>query len=525
MYPMTPTLTEEMTKIIETGAKANEVTRADFIQMLIDKHDTLPMIEGVAYYLNDNSFIKKKEKFLIKSGVKVADVEGLKANNKISHAWHKLLVDQKTQYLVGKAMTFSSDDKQLGKNIDELADERFDDTMNELVKSASNKGVEHLHPFINEDGEFDYVIFPAEEVILIYDEKRNRDVEAALRYYPILDDKGEVVKIKAEWYTKTQVHYYESFNGEFVPDVTEPENPASHFTYNDKGFGWGRVPVIPFYNNSEAVNDLKFYKDHIDEYDKIVSGLADTFDETQELIWILKGYDGQDLDEFMTNVLYYRAIKTSEDGGVDTKSVEVPISSASQHLDRLEESIYTFGQGVNTKTDKFGNNPTGVALKFLYSLLDLKANQMERKFRAALSEFFWFYVEYLDMAGKGSYDVKSIDMTFNRTMITNEAEKAEIAQNSLGIISRETTVENHPWSKQDEMDRIKKEEDEYTRNMRPNTSTATGTSTQSSRSSSTTEEGTTETCPECNGKGKITSPTTNKTITCPTCRGDGVIAV
>jgi len=525
MYPMTPTLTEEMTKIIEAGAKANEVTTADFIQMLIDKHDTLPMAEGVAYYLNDNSVIQKKVKYMIQQGKKVPDMDGLKANNKIAHAWHKLLVDQKTQYLVGKAMTFSSDDKALSNHIDELADERFDDTMNELVKRASNKGVEFLHPFINEDGEFDYVIFPAEEVILIKDEKRQRDVEAALRYYPILNEQGEEETVKAEWYTKTHVYYYEKVNGEFVPDVTEEENPASHFEYAGKGYGWGKVPIIPFYNNSEAVNDLKFYKDHIDEYDKIVSGLADTFDETQELIWILKGYEGQDLDEFMANLLYYRAIKTSEDGGVDTKSVEVPISSASQHLDRLEESIYTFGQGVNTKTDKFGNNPTGVALKFLYSLLDLKANQMERKFRAALSEFFWFYVEYLGMAGKGNYDVKSIDMTFNRTMITNEAEKADMAQTSLGIISRQTIVENHPWSKQDEMDRIQKEEDEYARSMRPNSSSATGTGSRSSSSSATPDEGETETCPECNGKGVITSPTTDKTVTCPECRGDGVIAV
>jgi SPP1 family phage portal protein len=470
MYPMTPTLTEEMNKIIENGARANEVTNADFIQLLIDKHDTLPMIEGVAYYLNDNSAIQKKEKFLIRKGVKIADINGLKANNKIAHAWHKLLVDQKTQYLVGKALTFSSDDTALSKHIDELADERFDDTMNELVKNASNKGVEFLHPFINEDREFDYVIFPAEEVILIKDEKRQRDVEAALRYYPIYNDNGEVETIKAEWYTKTHVHYYEQVNGSFVLDMSIEDNPASHFYYADKGYPWNRVPVIPFYNNSESVNDLKFYKDHIDEYDKIVSGLADTFEETQELIWILKGYDGQDLDEFMQNLLYYRAIKTDTEGGVDTKSVEVPIESASKHLDRLEESIYTFGQGVNTKTDKFGNNPTGVALKFLYSLLDLKANQMERKFRAALSEFLWFYVEYLDIANKGTYDVKSIDMTFNRTMITNEAEKASMAQTSLGVISRETIVENHPWSKQDEMDRIKneqQEQNEYLNNQYP----------------------------------------------------------
>jgi SPP1 family phage portal protein len=523
---MTPTLTEEMTQIIEEGAKANKVTTADFVQLFIDKHLNLvmPMVEGTAYYLNDNSVIKKKAKFLIQNEQKVPDLEGLKANNKISHAWHKLLVDQKTQYLVGNAITFSAEDPTLGDLIDDLADERFDDTMNELVKHASNKGVEYLHPFINEEGEFDYVIFPAEETILIYDEKRQRDVEAALRYYPVYNEKGEEETIKAEWYTKTHVHYYEKLNDKFVLDMSVENNPASHFEIGEQGYGWGRVPVIPFKNNSESVNDLKFYKDHIDEYDKIISSLADTFEETQELIWILKGYDGQNLDEFIQNLLYYRAIKTDENGGVDTKSVEVPISSASQYLDRLEENIYTFGQGVNTKTDKFGNNPTGVALKFLYNLLDLKANQMERKFRAALSEFLWFYIEYLGMTGKGDYDVKSIDMTLNRSIIANEAERVDMAANSKGIISDQTIVENHPWSKQDELMRMQKEQDEYARSMRPATSTADANKQLSSSSSQTGGEKT-ETCPECNGKGMITSVTTKKTVTCPSCRGDGVITV
>nr|WGD74466.1 phage portal protein [Bacillus subtilis] len=59
----------------------------------------------------------------------------------------------------------------------------------------------------------------------------------------------------------------------------------------------------------------------------------------------------------------------------------MPIDSANTHLDRLEENIYRFGQGVNNNPDKVGNSPTNVAIKNLYSLLDLKANEAERKFR------------------------------------------------------------------------------------------------------------------------------------------------
>jgi SPP1 family phage portal protein len=124
---------------------------------------------------------------------------------------------------------------------------------------------------------------------------------------------------------------------------------------------------------------------------------------------------------------------------------------------------------VNTRTDNFGNSPSGVALKFLYSLLDLKANHTERKFRKALSEFFWFFTEYLSISGQGTYDPDDIKMTFNRTMITNDAEKVTMAKDSVGIISKKTIVAHHPWvdDVDAEEEQIKKEQDEYAANLPP----------------------------------------------------------
>ncbi|WP_413770405.1 phage portal protein, partial [Vibrio vulnificus] len=82
-----------------------------------------------------------------------------------------------------------------------------------------------------------------------------------------------------------------------------------------------------------------------------------------------------------TNLRHYKAVGVSGDGGLEMKSAEIPMDSANSHLDRLEENIYRFGQGVNNNPDKVGNSPTNVAIKNLYSLLDLKANEAERKFR------------------------------------------------------------------------------------------------------------------------------------------------
>jgi SPP1 family phage portal protein len=468
-WPWEPTETEDIIALINASAQQirTDPVNGEALQKIIDEYDTSDMRKGVEYYFNDND-INRRAKTYYKDGVKVTDNEGIKPNNRIPHNWHKLLVDQKTQYLVGKPITFSSDNATLAELVTDLANEDFDDTMNELVKNASNKGKEWLHPYIDDNGKFQYVIMPAETIIPIYDGTLARNLKYVIHHYTTVDEDGNNVE-KAEIYDSTQIYYYIKQDNGWIMDFSEEENPASHFYLNDTGYGWDRVPFVCFKNNEECINDLTFYKALIDEYDKRVSDLSNTFEDAQELIYILKGYEGQSLSEFMENLRFYRAVNVDSEGGMDTKAVDVPIDSSDKHLNRLEESIYTFGQGVNTRTDNFGNSPSGVALKFLYSLLDLKANHTERKFRKALSEFFWFFTEYLSISGQGTYDPDDIKMTFNRTMITNDAEKVTMAKDSVGIISKKTIVAHHPWvdDVDAEEEQIKKEQDEYAANLPP----------------------------------------------------------
>lgn len=451
MYPMTPTETEKIGKQLEPKKPDEKL-----IQELIEKHDTTKIMEGIRYYENENDILQRK-RYAVIDGVKTIDEN--KPNNRIPHGWHKLLVDQKTAYLVGQPINFATKDENLLHYINEYLGEKFDDIANELVKNASNKGKEWLHPYIDENGEFDYVITPAEQCIPIYEDKRQTKLQHMIRYYPIILDDKEVIQV--ELWSKQDVTYYIFHEKKLMFDMTEAVNPAPHFYFihNDQetGYGWGKVPFIPFRNNEQEKSDLHYYKELIDAFDLMVSDNQNSFEEIQELIYVLRGYEGQDLGEFMRNLKYYKAINVDGDGGVDTIQAEVPMTSIDSHLDRLEESIFTFGQGVNTNTDKFGNAPSGIALKFLYSLLDLKTDILERKFRVGLQELIWFLCEYLSMSGLGEFDYKSVSFTFKRSMITNDLENAQIAQQSKGIISDETIVANHPWvdNLELEMDRLK----------------------------------------------------------------------
>lgn len=445
------THTDELIRYIEQNAP----TPSEIIKELCDSFDPSHMHEGVRYYKGESDILNRKI-YTYEDGEKVIDTEA--TNEKVVSGFHKILVDQKTAYLVGEPMVFGSrsDNQEHLDLLQELIGERWEDTIPELIKGASNKGLEWLHPFVNEEGEFDYMIIPAEQLIPIYDYSKRKKLVAAIRFYQLDDN-----VTKLELWTSDDVTYYEMINGQIYLDATVEVNPAPHFTDVEgaEWKSWGRVPFIKFANNEEELSDLHFYKSIIDAYDLLVSDAQNTLSDMQSLVWALVGYEGEKLDEFMANLKRYKAIKLDTDGDVKTIRAEVPVDSYKTQIDILKENIYAFGQGVNPSPDIIGDAPSGVALTNLYSLLDMKASILERKFTLALREFMWFIGEYVRQANLGEFDYRDITFTFNKMLLTNESEIIDMAQKSQGIISKTTILENHPWVKDvaQEMTRIEEE--------------------------------------------------------------------
>lgn len=430
------THTEELIEFLE--ANAPSPTPTAFVKRIYDAFTTTEILKGVDYYLNKND-IKQRQIYSYRDGKRIVDIEA--KNERIPSGFHKILVDQKTAYLAGEPMSFSSrsEDKKSLEVIEELVGEKWEDTLPELIKNASNKGKEWLHPFINEDGNFDYMIIPAESFIPISNTKTGKLV-AGIRFY---DESEEVIKL--EVWTATDVTYYILTNNEVVLDDAEEMNPAPHFMKGEQWGTWDRVPFIEFANNNERLSDLIFYKDAVDAYDTLVSDAQNTLEDMQSLIWALKGYTGEDLGEFMDNLKCYKAVSLDLEGGLETIRAEVPVEAYQLQTEKLKENIFAFGQGVNPSPDIIGNAPSGVALTNLYSLLDMKASILERKFTLALREFMWFIAEYCNISGRESFDYRDISFTFNKMLLTNEAEIIDMAQKSQGIVSQTTILENHPW--------------------------------------------------------------------------------
>ncbi|WP_446935916.1 phage portal protein [Lysinibacillus fusiformis] len=455
------THTEELNEHINNNAPKT----TDEIKELYDNFDTSKMVEGVKYYGVDNK-INERKIYTYQDEVKVVDKDAI--NSKIPSGFHKILVDQKVAYLVGEPMVFGSksDNKQQLELLEEIIGEQWEDTITEIVKGASNKGREWLHVFVNEDGNFDYMVIPAENFIPIYDYSKRKKLGAGIRFYSLTEK-----VIKFEVYDDETVTYYEMIDGELTLDANVEVNPAPHFTDAEgiSGMGWSKVPFIPFLNNSEELSDLHFYKEIVDNYDLLVSDAQNTLLDMQALIFALRGYEGESLAEFMMNLKRYKAVSLDENGGIDTIKAEVPVEAYKTQKNTLKEDLFMFGQGVNPSPDIIGNAPSGVALENLYSLLDMKASMFERKATLALREFMWFIQTYCELAKKGQFDYRDVTFTFNKLLLTNEAEIIQMARDSDGLISKATIRENHPWVKDaaQEEERMEREEKLYGRDLPP----------------------------------------------------------
>lgn len=437
-------------RIVE-AIKPQYETQEEMIVRLINDHkqNINDITIGQRYYDKKSDILDIKAKLDADGNV---DID--KPDWRITTNFHQNLVDQKVGYTVGNPVTLSCDNEKATKQLDEFFDNRWDNKLIDILTAASNKGIEWLQPYIDEQGEFKLFRVPAEQAIPIWTDKEREKLQAFIRFYTLNDEE------KVEYWTETEVTYYVKEYEQLIPDYYHGENNVQpHFN----GGNWGKVPFIPFKNNPEEISDIHMYKTIIDAIDKRLSDTQNMFDESAELIYILKGYEGEDLKEFMRNLKYYKAINVDGDnGGVDTIQVEVPVSSTKEYLELMRAYLMEFGQAVDFQTDKFGNSPSGIALKFLYGNLDLKANKLRNKTQVAIQELLEYVIDFHDI----KVDVKDIEIVFNYNRMMNELEQSQIGAQSQ-YLSKETLVTNHPWvtDPSAELDRMEQEHIEYQEQM------------------------------------------------------------
>jgi len=458
-----PTLTDEIIEIIEAGA-SGALTLEQIIKLEIDEwmasNERLLMLTGQRYYEGDADILGRKRMIVGEDG-KLIEAKNL-ANNKLVHNFVRKLVDQKVGYLLGLPLTVQTTNEEYQQLLNEIFDRSFMRLLKNLGKEEINKGKAWLLVYYDQDGRLSFKQIPSEEVIPLWRDAAHTELDAVIRVYEVETFEGVTKRIvtKVEFWNRDGIFRYVYEDGILIPDVEAGEY-APHVMLdrgdgNAEGYNWERVPFVCFKYNDEEQPLVKFVKSLVDDYDKHTSDNSNNLEDLPNSIYVLRNYDGTDLGEFRRNLSIFRAVKVSDDGGVDTINLNINVEAHKTHIEQLRKDIYEFGRGVDTQSERFGGDKSGVALKFLYADLDMDCNIIETEFQASLEQLRWFVDQHLANTIGADYSGEQVDIIFNRDIIINESDVINNAKASVGIISDETIIANHPWvtNVQAELERI-----------------------------------------------------------------------
>lgn len=449
--------------IIRRGSNSG-LTEIEFlereIQAWLTSEKRNMMLAGKRYYDGEHDILNKQRQAVDANG-NTRTVTGL-PNNRIIDNRYAELVDQKASYLLSKPLEVRTEDEKYGKELDNVVNQTFRRRLKNLGVDVLNCGIGYLHPYIS-NGELKVKKFNPEQVIPFWIDEEHEVLDSFLRIYSVIVYEGTQQKViwKVEYYTTEGIRrYIYTENKKLIPDVEQPD--ANYITINGESFNWDRVPLVAFkYNNRELplISRVKCLQDALNE---LLSNYSDNMTEDiRSTILILEGYEGEDLSEFRRNLIAYGVIKVgTEDrkGDVRTLSIEVNADNYDLIIKLLKKAIIENGHGFDAKDDRMANNPNQMNIRSIYSDIDLDANNMEMEFQASLEQLMWFVKTFLNINGTDSAKNK-VEFIFNRDTPVNESEVIQNCKNSVGIISKETIIANHPWTKDtaEELARLEQE--------------------------------------------------------------------
>lgn len=375
-----------------------------------------------------------------------------RADNRVSSNFYQLLVDQEAGYLASKAPTIDVGDDSLNDRVTGALGDDFALTLTNLVVDASNAGTAWLHYWIDDSGVFRYATVPPGQCTPIYSTELDNKLLGMLRSYKQLDpDTGKYFIVHEFWNDKEATFYKQlSANPlklDYFPKIESYDASAGFETGLGSSYvhNMGRVPFIAFNKNKMHLNELHKVKGLIDAYDDIYNGFLNDLDDVQEVVLVLKNYGGTNLCEFMKDLKDTKAVKfntvgSGDQSGVDTLQIDIPVEARNTALQLTKTNIFLQAQGVDPANFE-SSNASGVAIKMLYSHLELKASTTEAQFRRGVNQLARAILRWL---GVSDADGRKIIQTWTRTRVEDDLSRAQVVSTVANFTSKEAIAKANP---------------------------------------------------------------------------------
>lgn len=401
----------------------------ELIVELIEQYRTeeLPRLQKLQDYYDGLTDITKRE------------MAEDKPNNKVVLNYPAYIVDMIVGYFVGIPVAYTSQDKELLDEIQDifnLSDEQ--DQNHEIATMMGMKGIAYELLYADEEANVRFNELDPLTTFIVWDNKIIPEPRFGIRFYEV--DETEFVEV----YTEEDIYHYE-LDGDKLALIDE----QAHF--------FGDVPIVSYINNKQRTADFEKVMTLIDAMEIANSNSINDLEYFSDAYMYLIGMMGtepEDIAEMNKNRLLL--LEEAGEAGFLTKPSNNKDSEDIK--DRLNADIHKFARVPDLGDEEFSGNASGVAMAYKHFGLDQVVANKERKFKTGLNNRLRLICNFLNTkAGTDKYNYDKIKPNFSRNKPVNEKENAEIAQILMGMTSDQTalsylTMVDDPLEEQERME-------------------------------------------------------------------------
>lgn len=447
------TETTYLNGIIQRGA-AERMTDVGFLEKEITDWLESPrrkmQIRGERYY-NGQQAILKNQRTVIGEGGRLQVAEYL-PNCQIVDNQYAKAVDQKVNYLLGKPVTFDTENKAYAKALGTVLNRSFFRVLRNVGEDSLNGGIGWLMPYYDEAGEFQFRRFEPYEILPFWADAAHTRLDAAVHLFEMEEYEGQLKRIvqHVEVFAPGGIFYYVRQGHTLIPEI--PFRQA-YALFDGAPMNWSKIPLIPWKFNAKEIPLIARTKSLQDGINTILSNFENgMLEDPHNTILVVVNAEGTETGEFRRNLAQYGVVKIRDDakhpgGDVRTLTVEVNAENYKTVLSVFKKAFIENARSFDAKDDRMGNDPNEMNLRSMYSDIDLDANGMETEYQAAFEELLWFINAHLANTGQGDFEGVPVEITFNRDVMMNTTEQITQVKESVGIVSARTLLSHHPFVK------------------------------------------------------------------------------
>lgn len=231
-------------------------------------------------------------------------------------------------------------------------------------------------------------------------------------------------------YTDTLIYTYKSNIDSWAG--MSLESTARHY--------FGAVPLIEYRNNEERQGDFEQLISLIDAYNILQS---DRVNDKEQFVDAFLFLVNCDIDDEQARKLRRERILMGYDGAAAEYLSKVLNEADIKVLrDDLKDDIHRLSHVPDLSDESFGNNLSGVAIKYKLLGFEQHVKNTERNFTRSLRKRFELYNKFLALKScMQAVPTHRVDIVFTYNLPANELEVAQMISYLQGLASNETLLD------------------------------------------------------------------------------------